>query len=62
MFGYVGELRATGPVIADQYAMARRVGFDSVEIPDDLAQRQPQAQWISRADWREHDYQAQLRA
>jgi uncharacterized protein (DUF934 family) len=62
MFGYVGELRATGPVIADQYAMARRVGFDSVEIPDDLAQRQPQEQWIYRADWREHDYQAQLRA
>ncbi len=62
MFGYTAELRATGPVIADQYAMARRVGFDSVEIPDDLAQRQPQEHWIYRADWREHDYQAQLRA
>ncbi|MFN4153594.1 MAG: DUF934 domain-containing protein [Paracoccaceae bacterium] len=62
MLGYTGELRATGPVIADQYAMARRVGFDSVEIPDDLAERQPAAQWVFRADWRAHHYQARLRA
>ncbi|MDO8881822.1 MAG: DUF934 domain-containing protein [Pseudotabrizicola sp.] len=62
MFGYAGELRATGPVIADQYAMARRVGFDSVEIPDDLAARQPADQWVFRADWQAHHYQARLRA
>ena len=62
MLGYTGALRATGPVIADQYAMARRVGFDSVEIPDDLAARQPADQWIFRADWRAHHYQARLRA
>jgi uncharacterized protein (DUF934 family) len=62
MMGYTAELRATGPVIADQYAMARRVGFDSVEIPDDLAARQPAEQWKFRADWQEHHYQARLRA
>ncbi|MFN4129703.1 MAG: DUF934 domain-containing protein [Paracoccaceae bacterium] len=62
MLGYTGELRATGPVIADQYAMARRVGFDSVEIPDDLATRQPAGQWVFRADWKAHHYQARLRA
>ncbi len=62
MMGYRGELRALGPVIADQYAMLRRVGFDSVEIPDDLAARQPQDQWLLRADWRDHDYLARLRA
>ena len=62
MAGYTGELRAMGPVIADQYAMARRVGFDTVEIPDDLAARQPQEQWIFRADWQAHDYQSRLRA
>lgn len=62
MMGYGGELRALGPVIADQYAMARRVGFDSVEIPDDLALRQPQAQWLARADWRAHDYLSRLKA
>jgi uncharacterized protein (DUF934 family) len=62
MMGYVGELRALGPVIADQYAMARRVGFDSVEIPDELAARQPQEQWLFRADWQSHDYLSRLRA
>jgi hypothetical protein len=42
--------------------MARRVGFDDVEIPDDLAARQPQAQWLARADWQAHDYLARLKA
>ncbi len=60
--GYTGRLRAAGHVIADQYAMARRSGFDEVEIGDDLAQRQPEDQWLSRADWRAHDYQSRLRA
>lgn len=60
--GYGGELRALGPVLADQYPMARRVGFSSVEIPDELAARQPQSQWLFRADWQAHDYQARLRA
>ncbi|MES2144235.1 MAG: DUF934 domain-containing protein [Pseudomonadota bacterium] len=62
MAGYKGALHAVGPVIADQYAMARRVGFDAVEIPDDLAARQPESQWLSRADWREHDYLSRLKA
>ena len=60
--GYANRLRALGPVIADQYAMARRVGFDEVEIPDDLAVRQPADQWQFRADWPAHHYQARLRA
>ncbi len=59
--GYKGRLRAQGHVIADQYAMARRAGFDEVEISDDLAARQPEDQWQFRADWRAHDYQARLR-
>jgi uncharacterized protein (DUF934 family) len=60
--GFQGRLRARGHVIADQYAMARRAGFDEVEISDDLARRQPQDQWLRRAGWRAHDYQARLRA
>ena len=44
--GYKGRLRARGHVIADQYAMARRSGFDEVEIS---------------ADWTDNDYQARLR-
>lgn len=62
MMGFTGRLRAKGHVIADQYAMVRRVGFDEVEISDDLAARQPADQWAFRADWTAHDYQARLRA
>ena len=62
MMGYDGQLLAHGPVIADQYAMIRRVGFDGAEIPDEVAQRQPWEQWQARADWRSHHYQARLRA
>lgn len=62
MMGYTGRLRAHGHVIADQYAMIRRTGFDEVEIGEDLAARQPEAQWRFRADWQAHDYQSRLRA
>lgn len=30
--GFAGRLEAKGALIADQYALARRVGFDEVEI------------------------------
>ncbi|WP_425043794.1 DUF934 domain-containing protein [Primorskyibacter sp. S87] len=59
--GFTGRLRAKGHVIADQYAMARRAGFDEVEIDDALAARQPEDQWLSRADWKDNNYQARLR-
>lgn len=63
MMGYKGQLLALGPVIADQYAMLRRVGFDGAEIPDEIAVRQPEEQWKFRAaDWQAHNYQARLRA
>ena len=58
--GFQGRLRASGPLIADQYAMARRSGFDEVEIPQDLAARQPESDWLARADWRAAQYQARL--
>jgi uncharacterized protein (DUF934 family) len=60
--GFTGRLRAKGHVIADQYALARRAGFDEVEIPDELAARQPQEQWLFRAGWRDHDYRSRLKA
>lgn len=59
--GYTGRLQAIGHVLADQYAMARRSGFDEVAISDALAQRQPAADWRARADWQSHDYQTRLR-
>jgi len=61
LMGFQGHLRARGHVIADQYAMARRAGFDDIEIDDTLAARQPQEQWLARANWRSHDYQSRLR-
>lgn len=58
--GFAGTLRAHGHILADQYAMARRVGFDEVEISDDLAARQPADQWRYRADWQAHDHRSRL--
>lgn len=58
--GFTGRLRAAGHVLADQYAMARRAGFDEVEISDELAARQGPEQWRARADWQAHDYRARL--
>ncbi len=62
LMGYAGRLRARGHVIADQYTMARRVGFDEVEISAELAARQPAQDWRRRAGWQAHDYQSRLRA
>lgn len=59
--GFQGHLRAHGPLVADQYAMARRSGFDDVEIPDEIAARQSQDQWLARANWQANDYQSRLR-
>ncbi len=62
LMGFAGRLRARGHVIADQYAMARRAGFDEIEIGEALAARQPEEQWLFRANWQAHDYQSRLRA
>jgi uncharacterized protein (DUF934 family) len=58
--GFAGRLRAAGHVIADQYAMARRSGFDEIEIDAALASRQPERQWLSRANWQDHDHRRKL--
>lgn len=58
--GYAGTLRATGHLIADQYAHARRVGFDEVAISGEIAARQPENQWVARAGWQDHFYQKRL--
>lgn len=47
--GYAGRLRASGPVIADQYAYLRACGFDEVETPQQVSNRQPEAHWASAA-------------
>ncbi len=60
LLGYRGRLRAAGHILADQYTMARRSGFDEVEIDPGFAERQSEEQWLFRADWRTHDYQERL--
>lgn len=59
--GFKGRLRAQGHVICEQYAMARRSGFDEVAISDELAVRQPENLWLTRANWQANDYQARMR-
>ena len=59
--GFKGRLRAQGTGIGDQFAMARRSGFDEVAISDELAARQPENLWLTRANWQANDYQARMR-
>lgn len=48
--GFSGVLRAQGHMIADQFKYALQCGFDEVEISDELADRQPQEQWLTMKD------------
>ena len=61
LMGFSGHLRAYGHVISDQYAMARRSGFDDIEVSQALTTRQPEAEWLFRSNWSAHDYQTRLR-
>ena len=56
--GFCGELRASGPLIADQYDFLLRSGFDSVEIPEALALRQSEGYWHSAMRGLGRTYQA----
>jgi uncharacterized protein (DUF934 family) len=47
--GYRGILRAVGPLIADQFAYALACGFDEVELPPEVAHRQPVEIWLAAA-------------
>ncbi|MEM7422400.1 MAG: DUF934 domain-containing protein [Pseudomonadota bacterium] len=44
--GFAGRLRASGPVIADQFGHLLTCGFDEVDVPDDIALRQPVDDWL----------------
>lgn len=58
--GFSGRLSACGPLISDQYPLARRSGFDEVVIDDLMARRQPEPHWLAKANWRQQSYQQQL--
>ncbi|SEF88950.1 DUF934 domain-containing protein [Bosea lathyri] len=55
--GFTGTLRASGPLIADQFAYALSSGFDEVELPEASAGRQPVAQWLRALEQISHTYQ-----
>ncbi len=48
--GFAGTLRASGPLIADQFPQALACGFDEVEISPAHAARQPVEQWLAAAN------------
>lgn len=60
LLGYRGSLRAAGDLLPDQYAIARQVGFDAIELTPEQAARQPEACWLVRTDWLQSNYQARL--
>lgn len=55
--GFTGTLRASGPLIADQFAYAISCGFDEIELPDSSADRQPVEQWLKAVSQISHGYQ-----
>ena len=59
--GFKGTLRARGHVLADQYPMALRCGFDEVEITEAQAARQPENQWVDAYQRIRHNYQDRLK-
>ena len=55
--GFKGRLRASGPLIADQFAYALACGFDEIALPESMASRQPVEQWLAMKDTISHTYQ-----
>ena len=45
--GFAGRLRASGPLIVDQFRYALACGFDEIELPEPSFARQPAAQWLA---------------
>jgi uncharacterized protein (DUF934 family) len=60
--GFRGLIRAQGHVLADQYPLALRSGFDEIEIPNEQAGRQPQAQWRDAFDRVGNNYLDRLKS
>jgi uncharacterized protein (DUF934 family) len=58
--GFCGHLRASGKLLADQFPLALRSGFDDAEITDDRALRMQQVQWVDAASRAHTSYQSRL--
>ena len=48
--GFEGRLRASGPVISDQFDYLLACGFDEVSLPDSVAERQPPEHWVAASE------------
>lgn len=58
--GFLGRLRAAGPVISDQFTYLLQCGFDEVAIPEDVAVRQPVEDWLAQLELVTTGYQRGL--
>ena len=58
--GYSGHVRAAGPLVPDQFAMALKLGIDSAEISNEHAARCTEDQWIAHARRTQGNYQRRL--
>lgn len=59
--GYVGEVRAVGDVLRDQYRAMHRCGFDALEIPGERPADRLEADWRAALGELRHAYQPALR-
>ncbi|MEM9043980.1 MAG: DUF934 domain-containing protein [Pseudomonadota bacterium] len=46
--GFLGRLRAAGPVISDQFTYLLQCGYDEVALPDHIVERQPINDWLAQ--------------
>lgn len=56
--GFSGTLRACGPLIADEFHDVLACGFDEIELPETMANRQPVQQWMAAKDAISRHYQS----
>jgi uncharacterized protein (DUF934 family) len=55
--GYTGRLRASGPLIVDQFCYALACGFDEIDLPEASFLRQPLARWLAALTTAKPQYQ-----
>lgn len=58
--GFKGRLRASGPLMTDQYRHARQSGFDELAITPEHAARMPEKSWLDVINLPLPNYQERL--
>ncbi|MGB0908135.1 MAG: phosphoadenylyl-sulfate reductase [Maricaulaceae bacterium] len=57
VYGFKGKLIADGPLVPDQYNMARQCGFDGVRVDGKTFSRQSESDWFNAMDAFKSTYQ-----